>query len=185
MSPSRLIWLCWLIARCAVAAPIVDDSGTRVAAQPTAQRIVTLSPHATELVIAAGAQTHLVAAAGSGIELPPRVPRLSTLGGVDRERLLSLRPDLVIGWLSGNRPGDLAWIRKQGIRLYQSEPKALADIARTLRDIGALAGTQTTAQAAARSFETTIETACDNRSEPQTVYVSVWDKPALTLGGDP
>jgi iron complex transport system substrate-binding protein len=180
---SALIWLCWLIAHCASGATIVDDSGNPVSLQPTAQRIVTLSPHATELVVAAGAQSRLVAAASEGIELPPQVQRLNTLGGVDRERLLALRPDLVIGWSSGNRPGDLAWIRAQGIRLYESEPKNLTAIAATLRDIGRLANTQASADAAADAFEYRVDHACDGRHGTQTVYVAVWDKPAMTLGG--
>lgn len=165
------------------AATIVDDSGATLALSPPAQRIVTLSPHATELVIAAGAQRHLIAAADDATELPTRILRLSTLGGIDRERLLEFSPDLVVGWSSGNRPADLAWIRAQGIRLYQSEPKDLENIAKTLRDIGRLAGTAGTAGAAARAFEHAVNHACDAQHGTQTVYLAVWEKPAMSLGG--
>jgi len=166
----------------AFAAPLLDDSGTAVPTQPPAQRIVTLSPHATELVIAAGAAARLVAAAGEAPGLPAQVSRLRTLGGIDREQLLALQPDLVIAWASGNRAGDLAWLEAQGMRVFRSEPRDLRGIAANLRAIGRLSGTRETAGQAAVQFEQAIQTAC-GELEPVPVYVAVWDRPAMSVGG--
>lgn len=167
----------------AQAGPVIDDSGADVALEPPARRIVTLSPHATELAIAAGAGPYLVAAAAGDIPLPPGVLPLPSYGGIDRERLLALSPDLVIGWSSGNRGSDLAWLRAQQVRLYESEPANLAAIADNLRDIGRLAGTSDTAARAAEAFSDAVHSACAQRHNDRVVYVSVWERPALSLGG--
>lgn len=149
-----------------------------------AQRIVTLAPHATELVVAAGAGDRLVgiAAGSTGKEGLSRLPRIGGPGGLDRETLLELQPDLVIAWQSGNRATDLDWIARNGIALYRTEPGSLHDIARAMRDIGSLSGTTRQAEAAALAFEQTLDTPC-GRLPPQPAYVSVWEHPAMTVGG--
>ncbi len=148
-------------------------------AQP---RIITLSPHATELVQAIGGEHLLVAAAAYSPDLPESIPRLSTFGGIDRERILQLAPDLVIVWTSGNRPSDLAWLTMQGIRIFHSEPTQLTDLADQMRAIGALTGLTDTAEQAAQYFLQALRNSC-RRPDPAVVYLSLWDKPALTIGG--
>lgn len=161
-----------------------DDLDRIVTLPQVAQRIVTLAPHATELVSAAGAGDKLVGIAG-GVALSDEMsglPRVAGRGALDREALLALQPDLVIGWQSGNRASDLDWVGSTGIALYRSEPGSLQDIAETLRDIGSLSGTSAQAEVAARRFEQAIDTPC-TKLPPQNVYVLVWNRPAMTVGG--
>ena len=162
----------------------MDDLGQRVSLPQAAQRIVTLAPHATELVVAAGAGDRLVGAAvgSTGHDRLSALPRIGGPGGLDREALLKLQPDLVIAWQSGNRAADLEWIARSGIALYQTEPGSLRDISRALRDIGDLSGTTRQAEAAARAFEQALDTPCA-RLPPLAAYVSVWEHPAMTVGG--
>ncbi len=166
---------------------VQDATGGTVRLEKTARRIVTLSPHATELVLALGAGDRLVAVADF-FDYPPQlkdVPRLSTLGGLDRERLLLERPDLVIGWASGNRPGDLRWLSDSGIPLYLSEPKHLEDIAVDLERLGRLLGLPGQGHRAAQHFRRMLDQACANRrhSPWQTVYYEIWPRPPMTIGG--
>lgn len=169
----------------AAATEVRDDLDNRVALNAPAQRIVTLSPHATELVFAAGAGRRLIAVAPYS-DYPPGagdLPTIGGLGGVDRERLLTLGPDLVIGWASGNRPADIAWLRQTGISVYLSEPRTLDDIATNLRDIGALAGTRAPAERAARQFERTLAAACpETLNRPVIIQLSA--HPLISVGGD-
>ncbi len=148
-------------------------------AQP---RIITLSPHATELVQAISGEHLLVAAAAYSPDLPESIPRLSTFGGIDRERILQLAPDLVIAWTSGNRPSDLAWLATQDIPVFHSEPVQLRDLADQMRAIGALTGLTETAEQAAQHFLQALRNSCI-RPDPEAVYLSLWNKPALTIGG--
>jgi iron complex transport system substrate-binding protein len=180
--PRLVAWL-WLAA-CADAAEVRDDLGLRVSLAQPAQRIVTLAPHATELVVAAGAAARLVGVA-VGADPPPVVvalPRIGGPGALDREALLALQPDLVVGWQSGNRAADLDWIAHSGVALYRSEPEALSDIAAAIRAIGVLSGRGPHADRAAAAFERDLQTPCA-RQPAQPAYVVVWERPAMSLGG--
>jgi len=138
-----LALLCLALARLAAAEiAVADDTGATVRLAAPARRIVTLAPHATELVYAAGAGTALVATVEHSDEPEParRVPRLGGLAGIDRERLLAAQPDLVVAWGSGNPPGLLAWLARRGIPVYRSEPARLADIDRSVGALATLTG---------------------------------------------
>ncbi len=179
-----LVGAALLFAGGSKAVEVRDDLGATVSLPSPAQRIVTLSPHATELVMAAGAGARLVGI--SSMDTPPgtlaSLPRVGGHGGLDREALLALGPDLVIGWQSGNRAGDLDWLADTGVALYRSEPSSLADIVRTLRDLGTLSGTGSAADKAARDLDRAFDTPCD-RLPRQTAYVQIWARPAMTVGG--
>ncbi|MDJ0738202.1 MAG: helical backbone metal receptor [Gammaproteobacteria bacterium] len=183
---TRRALLLLLAAATAGAAPlqVTDDRGLHVQLPVAAQRIVTLAPHATELVVAAGAADALVAiAAGSPTNgALAALPRIGGPGPLDRERLLVLRPDLVIAWDSGNRAADLDWIARTGVPLFRSEPRDADDIADTLVAIGRLTGNTATATAAAAAFRRALRTPCADLPR-QPVYVRVWDRPAMSLGG--
>jgi len=135
--------LCLSLTRLAAGAiAVVDDTGATVRLDGPAKRIVTLAPHATELVYAAGAGAALVATVehSDEPEAARRVPRLGGLAGIDRERLLAAQPDLVVAWVSGNPPGLLAWLERRGIPVYRSEPARLADVDRSVGALAVLAG---------------------------------------------
>lgn len=176
------IWLAAIAP--AQAASVQDDTGRRVTLAQPAQRIVTLAPHATELVIAAGAADRLVAIA-TGPSDDRRLPALPHVGGpgaLDREALLVLQPDLVVGWQSGNRASDLDWLTRSAIAVYRSEPHTLHDVSAAIRALGELSGTAQSARAAGAAFDRTVLTAC-TRMPPRPAYVLVWEQPAITIGG--
>ncbi|MGB5774798.1 MAG: helical backbone metal receptor [Sedimenticolaceae bacterium] len=188
---SRIKTAAWLLLGAALGLPaqgwcvqVNDDLGRPVALAHAAQRIVTLAPHTTELVLAAGGGDRLVGVAAGG-NYPPSIgalPRIGGPGALDRERLLTLRPDLVIAWQSGNRASDLEWIERMGIALYRSEPTSLHDIASAIRAIGRLADKTLTAERAALRFEKSLVTPC--AQQPLLpAYIEVWDRPAMTIGG--
>ena len=111
--------------------------------QSPARRIVALAPHLAELAYAAGAGASLVGVV-RGSDYPAaaaRVPVVGDAAGLDFERVLALQPDLVLGWLSGNRPSDIARLERLGLPVFLSEPRRLRDVPATLRRLGALGGT--------------------------------------------
>lgn len=166
---------------------VMDDSQRVVGLAAPARRIVTLSPHATELVFAAGAGARLVAVAAHS-DYPPQAAQLPVIGGLhglDRERLLALRPDLVVAWRSGNSAADLAWLDSLGLATYHSEPRRLQDIAANLEDLGRLAGTLVTAHAAAQGYRAALADACPHGSKDTAVpvFLQLAARPPLTIGG--
>jgi iron complex transport system substrate-binding protein len=101
-----LALLLLMFAASALAVSATDDTGRRVSLEAPARRIVSLAPHATELLFAAGAGEKIVGTV-SHSDYPPAAQAIPLVGGykaLDLERILALRPDLVVGWQSGNGP---------------------------------------------------------------------------------
>jgi iron complex transport system substrate-binding protein len=161
---------------------IVDDTNQPIDVYPIATRIITLSPHTTDIMLAIGGEHKLIAAASYSSNLPEHILRVATLGGIDREQILELQPDLIIAWASGNRASDLAWLTQQKIRVFHSEPKTLQQLADSIRAIGKLVGKNEQANTVSEQFMQSIRNACDKPTQ-QTAYLSIWDKPAMTVGG--
>lgn len=164
----------------------IDARGVRVVLARPAARIVTLAPGLAEMVGAAGAGERLVGVS-SATDEPPRaraLPVVATPGRIDLERLAVLAPDLVLAWRSGNPPRALERLAAQGSAVFVTEPRTLAGLAAIVRSIGALAGTPTIAEAAAREFETALA-AIEARSgaRPLGVFIEIWPAPMLTVNG--
>ncbi len=121
---------------------VVDDSGNAVTLAAPAQRIVSLSPHATELLFAAGAGQQVVGVSEYS-DFPAAAKQLPSVGGsgqLDIERIVSLKPDLIVAWGSGNNRRQLERLRKLGLTVFESEPRSFEAIADSLKRLGALAG---------------------------------------------
>lgn len=164
--------------------PIYDDSGQHFDNKTTYTRIIAASPHAAELVIAAGASASLVGIVPGG-NYPHTVSQLPLIGGfsgLDREQVLSLKPDLAIVWSSGNKSTDIHWLENQGIKVFHSEPQKLADISRTIRALGILANTNKVAAVAASAFDQTIADNQCSKTPPYPAYFSIWPQPPMTIG---
>ena len=78
-----------------------------------------------------------------------KLPLVGDASRIDIERVLALKPDLILGWRSGNPAGDLERLEKLGLRLFVTEPRRLSDIARSIRTLGVLAGTRAAADGTA------------------------------------
>jgi ABC-type Fe3+-hydroxamate transport system substrate-binding protein len=100
------------------------------------QRIVSLAPHATELLFSAGLGARVVGVSESCDfpESATQLPKVSSYRGTNVEAVLALKPDIVVAWPSGNKADDIAAIERLGIRVYRSEVNSLAGIANTLRE---------------------------------------------------
>lgn len=162
-----------------------DDIGQELRLPHPARRIVTLSPHATELLFAAGAGARIIATVQFS-DYPPEAKRLPRVGGyetLDVERIVALKPDLVVAWGSGNPPSIIDQLRALGLALFVSEPRSLDDVATALQTLGRLAGTESSANRAAASFR---QRAAEIRARystrpPVKVFYQVWDQPLMTV----
>ena len=158
---------------------VEDDTGRRVHLPAPAQRIISLSPHATELVFAAGAGGRLVATVEHSDEPPEArtIPRIGGLAGIDREALLAAAPDLVVAWETGNPPRLLAWLERRGIAVYRSEPRRLEDIDRSTAALAVLAGlAPPPAPAPAEAIPAP--------ARPLRAMYLFWDSPPIAAGED-
>jgi len=167
---------------------VTDDTGREVRLAQPAQRIVSLAPHITELLFSAGAGGRIVGVVEYS-DYPPaakKLPRVGAYNAVDMERILALRPDLVIAWASGNPPALIEQLRSLGLTVFLSEPRSLEDVASNLERFGQLAGTQTTAQAAADEFRRRLQALRVRYSDrkPVSVFYQIWHRPLMTVNGE-
>jgi len=169
----------------APALKVIDDLGRTVQLSAPASRIVTLAPHATELLFEIGAGAQLVAVERNS-DHPPQARALPTLSAwprPDPERLLALAPDLVVLWGAGDVQPLARRLETLGITVFVSTPRSFAAIADTLERLGVLTGTGPRADRIATTLRARI---ADLRAQHAQrarvpVFVQVWSRPLMTL----
>jgi iron complex transport system substrate-binding protein len=180
-----------LLILVAMAAPVraevvvADDAGQVVRLRVPAQRIVSLAPHATELLFAAGAGRHVVGVSAYS-DYPAAARGLPQVSGgmrLDLERILALRPDLAVGWQSGNTRADLEKLAALGIPVFFAEPQRLDAVPDTLIRLGRLAGSESEAQTAATLYREELARlrARYRDRRPVRVFFEIGMQPLMTL----
>ena len=166
-------------------ASIVDDWGRALRFERAPSRIVSLAPHATELLIAAGAAGRLVAVDHDSDDpsLPPGVTRLAAYPAPQIERVLALRPDLVVLWGASVRRELVERFARMGVTVFVSDPRGYRAIADTLARFGAIGGDPAVAAAAVERMRRGIDAigARYAKRAPVRVFVQVWNRPLMTL----
>lgn len=162
--------------------------GTMLALERPAASLITLSPHLTELAFAAGAGGRVIAAVAYS-EYPPdaaRLPRVGDAFRLDLERILTLRPDLVLAWESGNPRPAVARLQALGLPVWLIEIRSPGEIATVLELIGRAAGTTQIAGPAAENTRRKLDTLIrDHAGRPPVRYFyQVAERPLFTIGGD-
>lgn len=177
----------WMLVSAARAAVHVDDAGRSVELAAPAQRVITLAPNLTEFVYAVGAGATLVGTMDTSNypDDAKRIPRIGDYQRLDVERMLALKPDLILVWHHGNQGRELAQLEAAGLRLFYLEPKRLDDVPGTLQRVGALLGH--VAQAESRAAQWRREMAALRGryagAAPVSVFFQVWSQPLMTLNG--
>ncbi len=187
------VWFACLLLFLAAAAhadgfTVTDDSGAQIAFDAPPQRIISLAPSTTELAYAAGMGDRLVAvtAYSDFPEAAKKLPQVGDAFRLDWERIVALKPDLILAWNSGLSARDRAAFEKFKLKLLVLEPRRLDDIPGSLRLLGRVAGTQAVAETAARNFEQRRD-ALRNRYAARSVvraYFQIAAAPMLTINGE-
>ena len=189
MIRGRVLWLCLLLAMPAPAATIrvVDDAGQTLEFTRPPQRIVSLTPHLTELLFAVGAGSQVVGvdSASDHPDAARTLPRVGDYSRINFERILALKPDLVMAWVGGNRPADIHGLQKMGLPVLHTQATRLDDVARLLRLIGQASGHADGGDAAAQDFSAGLAALKQrfHRAQAVPVFYQVWDRPLMTVGG--
>ena len=204
------VWAALIIlaaAPLAAATTVTDDTGQRVTLPHQPERIVSLAPGATEMLFAAGVGDRLVATVDFSDEpaAAKRVPRIGDVTAIDMERLVALRPDVVVVWPGGGNPAQIEKIARLGIPIYRQQVNRLADLPASLRRLGALNSDGSVAEQAASALTAELariareygggagaaaaKAAGAKAAEvpaagaPPTVLLEVWNRPIYTVGG--
>jgi len=166
---------------------VTDDTGITITLSGPAHRVISLAPALTEIIYHIGAANRLVGTVEHS-DYPAAARKIERIGAHDRfdfEAILTLQPDLILAWASGNPADQLSRLEKLGLLVYRAEPGTLESLASTIQQIGKVVGNAH--EGVARSQELLIEA---NRIKQEfghrqslTVFYQVWHDPIITLNG--
>ena len=152
------------------------------ATQAPPQRIVSLVPALTEMLFAIGAGPRVVGVS-SYDQFPPEVkslPRVGALLDPDTERILSLKPDLVVTY--GSQVDLQTQMQRATIATFNYRHGGLDHILLTIKQLGERIGQQTQAAALVSSINTRIDAVkarVAGKRRPRTLLVFSRDPRAL------
>lgn len=174
-------------AQAGAAITVRDDDGNLVTLPKPAQRIIALAPHVTEMLFAAGGAEHIVGVVtySDFPEAAKKIPSVGDNRQVDMERVIAMKPDLIVVWMHGSSERQIDTLRQLNIPIFHSEPQKLDGIADSLLRLGQLMGTETVAQAAAADLRRQLAALAKQYANrpPVRMFYQVWDKPLYTLNG--
>jgi iron complex transport system substrate-binding protein len=177
-------WSFLVVAILLARSPAGAQGAARGAQSAAPHRIISLIPSVTEMLFAIGAGEDVIGVS-SFDHFPPAAESRVKVGGLldpDFERILSLRPDLVVVY--GTQSSLIDRLNRAGIAIFPYQHAGLADITQTLRQVGARTGR---ADAAGR-LASTIEQRIDDirartRALPHPRTMVVFEREAGTLRG--
>ena len=143
-------------------------------AQGQPKRIISLVPNVTEILFAIGAGPQVVAVSNYDVE-PPEVRSLPTVGALidpDTEKIISLRPDLVITY--GSQADLQAQLTRASIPFFDYRHGGLDHIMVTMRALGARTGHVDQAERVAQALQAGIDAVkarVAGKPKPRTLLV--------------
>jgi len=167
---------------------VLDDAQRPVTVGKPAQRIISLAPHITEMLFEAGAANNIIAVTDYSDypEAAKKLPSIGNIFALDLERLLSLKPDLVIVWGTGNAKILANKLRSNHITVFESEPHNFEMVATSIERLATLAGTENTGKANAQKFRQRLDNLRKTYQlpagvAPVSVYYQMIRRPLMTI----
>lgn len=166
---------------------LLQANGNSLNLPAPARRIITLAPNLAELVFAAGAGEYLQAVVEYS-DFPAavlRIPRVGNAFRIDLERIIELKPDLVIGWKSGNPQAALQKLEQLGITVWQIEITRPEEIADAVENISRAAGTLDQGQAVAQQLRDKLSELKRKNAgkKPIMFFYQISARPLYTING--
>ncbi|MDG1232721.1 MAG: helical backbone metal receptor [Pseudomonadales bacterium] len=158
MKQALLIWLCWSVTVFADIT-VVDDSGAKVVLAEPAGKIVSLSPHLTELLFSLGVGDRIEATVDFSDypEAALDIPRLGNAFSVSVEAVIEQSPDLIVAWMTGGNHRTFEQLRALGYPVFVNEASSLVGIAVAVEQLGILVGKPVRGLELAENFRVELE----------------------------
>lgn len=151
-----------------------------------AERVISLAPHLTEMMYSAGAGSQLVGVVEYS-DFPPEAKTLPLVGGYSNpnyEKILSLKPDVVLFWQNGNQTKTIQRLKQLGIDVIGFQDQTLDAIPETILKLGKRFGTQSHATPIAQALKKQLSELRETYQQQSkvTTFYQIWDKPLITVG---
>jgi iron complex transport system substrate-binding protein len=163
-----------------------DMQGREIVLAAPPQRIVSLVPSATEMIYALGGEDRLVGRTDF-CDYPAATRAKTSVGGMinpSLETIVTLKPDLVIATIAGNREETFTQLARLGIPVYQVGADRIADVKEVARRLGTLTGREAAATPLIDSIErrvAAVREAVKAYGRPRVLYV-LWPDPLIVPG---
>lgn len=162
------------------------ENNTVILASP-AKRIIALAPHIVENLFTLGLGQNIVAAVAHSDfpEAAKSLPSIGDYNGYSIEKIVSLKPDIVIAWSSGTNLSIIEKLRALNIPIYLDNPKTLHQIEKSLIDFATLAGLDSNSLPAKEQYSKKIRhlTQTFKNKTPISVFIPIGENPLRTLSG--
>jgi len=166
---------------------LVDDNGDELVLAQPAQRIISLAPNITEVLFHIGAGAQIVGADeySNYPEAAKQIQRVNNHAAANYELILSLKPDLVIAWQSGNGDKIIDPLRKLGFPVFVVETREIDRIPALFDRFGQLSGHEITAQQRIDEFTQRLHSLRNAQADKSVVrtFYQIWHEPLITLNG--
>jgi vitamin B12 transport system substrate-binding protein len=149
------------------------------------KRIIALAPHLVESLYAIGAGDQIIATTAHA-DYPAAAKNIMVVGNYARlqiEKIIQLKPDVVIAWTTGNPTVDLARLEKYQIKVIYSNPETLEDVAAELRLLGEITGRTEQASKLAEQYLTSLTDIKQRYASQENikVFYELWSRPIRTV----
>jgi ABC-type Fe3+-hydroxamate transport system substrate-binding protein len=183
--PRRFLLLLLLAIACREShapATVTDGMGRSVVLPARIARVVSLAPNLTEMAFAVGAGAKIVGTDDYS-NFPDAARRLPKVGGMqpNLEKIVALKPDLVLASSEGNHPNLAPALAAADIPLYVVRTDRLNEIAPAMQRLGEILDAPDTGRAV-RELEQAIAAQRRTRAAKPRVMFAVWTDP-LYVGG--
>ena len=121
---------------------LTDEIGRKVRIPHSPKRIISLAPSITEILFALGLN-HEIAGVTDFCDYPEaalKKPRIGGFANTSVERIISLKPDLIIGIKDGNRMDTLQGLNDLGFSIYVTDPRGVDGVIQTIKNLGVVTG---------------------------------------------
>ena len=150
-----------------------------------AQRIIALSPHSVELLFALGVGDRILGSTefADFPEAANDIERIGGYHGIQMERIMELKPDLIVAWQGGNSDGDLNQLEALGLPVYRSETKRLLQITEEIKVLGELTGSSEKARVLIDDFNLRLSQLKEANKHKKKIsfFYQLWSSPIRTI----
>lgn len=165
---------------------MIDEAGRRVYLPDNPHRVVSLAPSITESLFLLGLDDEVVGVT-QHCNYPPQAKGKAVVGSYVQfslEKVLSLRPDLVLAVRDGNPRASVERLASLGVPVYVVDPRTLEGLLETLRRLGEVLRRGQEAETIIRRMRSRLERlrdAVDGRPRPK-VLLQVGIEPLVSVG---
>ncbi|WP_233267492.1 cobalamin-binding protein [Paraglaciecola sp. L3A3] len=150
-------------------------------------KIIALAPHIVESLYEIGAGEQIIGTSSHADypEAAKDILRVGNYASLQLEKILQLKPDIILAWQTGNPMSDLARLEKYDFKIVYSKPLKLEDVASEMIMLGELTGRQEKAKQMATKYLNKLNQLTQEYADtpPVIVFNELWSRPLRTVAG--